>query len=584
MQPNLHRYTIKVTGESGQGINSFGEIVTRAAKEAGWFSFGYREYPSLIRGGFASHQVDLSDGPIASPSRDCNLLICLSRVAFHEYLGSVRLGGFVLFTVAQMDISETEQALIDERQLTVWYVPASALAKQAGGTGLMANTIMLGVVWQLLNQELPILEAVVKAEFANKPNLIAPNIACLELGFVHQLQTATKPNHGLAKSPTPQHDMLLTGNHALTLGAIAAGVRAYYAYPMTPSSSILTFMTDYYHKTGILVKQLEDEITVAQMALGSFFAGTRALVATSGGGFDLMTETISLSGMTETPFVCILAQRPGPATGLPTWTSSSDLNVAVYAGHGEFSRCVLAASDVASCYTLIQHAFNLAEKHQLPVIVLTDKEIAESLYQVTDLPKDLPIERHLVPTDQLQTVQPSDRFSDAGAGTGLRWLPGQSDATYLANSDEHLADGSMTEAAQASKTMYDKRLRKLAALKAELPPPVKFGPDQAKIGLVGWGSVKSSVLDAINIWNTDHPKSSVSYLHYEYIYPLKFETFIDYSKTVGRVVLIEQNALGQLGGLITQESGYIFNQKLLKYDGRPFFIEDLLDFIAKEFN
>lgn len=581
---NLNRYTIKVVGESGQGINSIGELVGKGAKKSGWYTFGYREYPSLIKGGYASHQVDLSDQPLRSASRECDVLLCMSRVSFHRYLATVRQGGSIIHSVGQLDILPDEQQLLQQRQVRVTYVPAGQLAREAGGSFLMSNTVLMGVLWQFLGLEGSVMESLVREEFAKKPDVIDVNLGCLHSGMNTPLTDLVLPQLAFAKKQDIVSDLTLTGNHALALGAAAVGVRAYYAYPMTPSSSILSFMADWYHQTGIMVKQLEDEISVAQMTLGSMFAGTRALCGTSGGGFDLMTETVSLAAMTETPFVCILAQRPGPATGLPTWTSSADLQLAVHAGHGEYTRCVLAASDAVSCYSLIQKAFNIAEKYQIPVIVMTDKQIAEAHFQVSDFAPDEPIVRSLVPKEQLSGLKPSDRFALTESGISPRWLPGDCDATYDANSDEHLEDGSLTEQAAPAKAMYDKRLRKETTLRAELPAPQLIGPAHAALGLVGWGSVKPSVEDALSLWNSWHPDKLVSYLHYEYVWPLLGQPFDDFRQTVGRTVLIEQNATGQLGELLAVETGHLFAQadRLLKYDGRPFFVEDLLEYFERE--
>jgi len=581
------RFTIKVGGESGQGVNSVGEIIARSLKQSCFFTFGYREYPSLIKGGFASHQTDVSGSPLSAPSRECNILLCLSRVSFHEYLPTVRKGGIVLHNIARLDITQTEQELITEHQLTVTYVPAVEEALKAGGSRVMANSVLIGVLLQVLSLPTELVERVLEHEFAKKPQVIEPNKACLRAGFTWQLPEGVLPialTSYCKIESSRGDDLLLSGNHALALGAVSAGVRAFYAYPMTPSSSILTFLADWYHQTGMLVKQVEDEISVAQMAIGSMFAGTRALVGTSGGGFDLMTESLSLAAMTETPFVCILAQRPGPATGLPTWTSSADLNLAVYAGHGEFTRLVVSASDAADCYTLIQHAFNYAEEFQIPVIVMTDKEIAESLFQLDQLPAAVPIERHLVAEGDLTKLESEDRFKITESGVSQRWLPGQVDATFVSNSDEHLEDGSLTEDAQPSKAMYDKRLRKEQALLEKLPEPELFGPTAAAVLFVGWGSVKNSVLDVLPHWNAAHPEHAIRYLHYTYVFPLKPEVFLEAVQQTERVVLIEQNALGQLGGLLTQHTGYLFTEKLLKYDGRPFFVEEIWEYLEERFD
>lgn len=576
---NLHRYTIKAAGESGQGVNSVGEILAKSLKESGLYTFGYREYPSLIKGGYSCHQIDIADKPLVSPSALCNLMMCMSRVSVHKYLPTLRKDGILIHSLLNLEFSLAEQQWITDHHIQVAYIPAEQLALKAGGKSLMANSVMIGVLWQLLGLDIVAVKKVLSAEFARKPAVIPPNLACLDAGFTLPLLEIQRPELGFTLVPELEHDALLTGNHALVLGAIAAGVRAYYAYPMTPSSSILSYIATLYHETGMLVKQVEDEISVAQMAIGSMFAGTRALVGTSGGGFDLMTESLSLSGMTETPFVCILGQRPGPATGLPTWTAAGDLNLAVYAGHGEYTRLVIAASDPATCYILMQHAFNLAEEFQIPVVVLTEKQIGESLFQVSDLPADIPIERHLVTETEMESITAADRYRSTASGVSPRWLPGQCDAMYDGNGDEHLPDGSLTEEAQPVQEMYDKRLRKAVALAAKLPEPVLHGPVTAHLTFVGWGSVKNTVLDAMTIWNEAHPDKVINYLHYDYVYPLKTTVLRQLISKQQELVLIENNAFAQLGALITQVTGYQFTRQVLKYDGRPFFIEDVIGYL-----
>ncbi len=582
MTSTFKRFTVKAAGESGQGVNSVGEILAKSLKESGLYTYGYREYPSLIKGGFASHQIDISDEPLNSPSAQCDLLMCLSRVSFHKYLPSLRPQGKVLHSLTKLELSPEEKKWVAENQIQVAYVPAAALALETAGNAIMANTVMIGMMWQLMGLDLTFVEAVVKQEFAKKPDVIDGNIACLRKGYSTTVPDISATPLPFQIVPERENDALLSGNYLVALGAVAAGVRAYYAYPMTPSSSILSYLASIYHDTGMMVKQIEDEISVAQMAIGSMFMGTRALVATSGGGYDLMTESVSMAAMTETPFVCVLGQRPGPATGLPTWTAQGDLNLAVYAGHGEYTRCVLAVSDAESCYILIQHAFNIAEKFQIPVILLTEKQIAESLYQLKDLPADIPIERHLVPEADLGKLRGSDRYRVTESGVSPRWLPGQSDAVFDANSDEHLADGSLTEDAVPVQLMYEKRLRKQTALLADLPEPELFGPVTATTTFVGWGSLKNVMLDAMKSWNDQHPDLNFNYLHFDYVYPVKTQRFLEVVGRSQKVILIENNAVGQLGALLTQHTGYLFSHSFLKYDGRPFFIEDIVAYLEKE--
>lgn len=581
---NTHRFTVKVSGESGQGVNSIGEIVAKSLKESGFYNFAYREYPSLIKGGYACHQNDFSDQPLASSSTHTDLLMCMSRVSFHAYLKTVRANGQVVHMLRQLVLTPEEQTYVTDNNINIAYIPGETIALEAGGKAIMANIVLLGVMWQLLGLPMEPLERMIAAEFAKKPQYIEPNLACLRQGHTFSVADQGLKPVSLPFQPQPgrENDALLSGNQLVSLGAIAAGVRAYYAYPMTPSSSILSYLSTLYHETGMVVKQIEDEISVAQMAIGSMFVGTRALVGTSGGGFDLMTESLTMSAMTETPFVCIIGQRPGPATGLPTWTAAGDLNLAVYAGHGEYTRLVLACSDPESAYLLIQKAFNLAEKYQIPVLVLTEKQIGESLFQMAALPPDEPIERHLPSADEIAHFTSKDRYKITDSGVSPRWFPGQSDAVYDANSDEHTEDGSLTEEAGPSQAMYDKRLRKQQTLLAELPEPVTYGPDQASICLVGWGSVKNTVLDVLKVWNAANSDHQVKYLHYEYVYPLRTQTFTDLTQAGARMILIENNAFGQLGALLTQHTGYQFTERFLKYDGRPFFVEDVMTFLEQK--
>ncbi|KKR78380.1 MAG: 2-oxoglutarate ferredoxin oxidoreductase alpha subunit [Candidatus Curtissbacteria bacterium GW2011_GWA1_40_9] len=580
---NINRLSIKVAGESGQGINAIGEVVAKALKNAGYYTYGYREYPSVIKGGHASHQTDFSSHPINSSSEKTDVLLCFSRVSLHAYLQTLRTSGQIIHMLPQLEFTLEEEKFIKKNMVKIAYLAADNIAKEVGGSAIMANSVMVGALWSLLNLPPKPLYKVLTAEFAHKKDVIKPNLACIKIGHEADLADLTKLDINFSRNNKRKDDALLTGNHLVALGAVAAGVRAYFAYPMTPSSSILTYLANIYHDTSMLVKQLDDEISVAQFAIGANFMGTRALVATSGGGFDLMTESVSLSAMTETPFVCILGQRPGPATGLPTWTSASDLNLAIYAGHGEAARCVIAIGDSNSAYTVIQNAFNLAEKYQIPVIVLTDKQIAESLYQVENLQNDVKIQRHLAASGDIENLTPQDRFKITESGISPRWLPGQSEATYVGNSDEHLADGSLTEDSQTSREMIQKRIRKLNTLLQELPEPQLIGPENSKLTLVGWGSVKNTVLDVMQIWNEKFPQNNINYLHYEYIYPLRLKKFNKLVFQKQPIILIENNAFGQLGQLITQQTGYLIKDKLLKFDGRPFFIEDITSYLEERY-
>jgi 2-oxoglutarate ferredoxin oxidoreductase subunit alpha len=580
-QLDIKRFAIKFGGESGQGINSLGEILAKALKNTGYKIFGYREYPSLIRGGYASYQIDIGNDAINSSSQFCDILVCSSRRSIYQYLKDMRQNGILIHTLTAVTFKPEEQEFIKSHNIQVKYIDALTLAKEQGGNALMSNMILLGALSEIIGLELDAVENIVNEQFANKPKLLEIDLKCLKVG--HNLNIADY-HLNLQKFDGWHDSKIITGNHAIALGAISAGARAYYSYPMTPASSILTYLAETSHESGMLVKQAEDEITAAQMTLGSMHMGTRAFTGTSGGGFDLMTETISLAGIIETPLVLVLAQRPGPATGLPTWTSAGDLNLAIHAGHGEYPRIVISASDFDSAYSLIQNAFDLAEKFQTPVILLTEKQIAEGLYNVHDLPQDIEINRYLVNENELTNKSTLKRYQITENGISPRWLPGSELPQYNANGDEHDEIGDVNEESLNAKLIAEKRMKKTELIKMSLPDPILYGENDADITFIGWGSVKPVINDVRDILNQNNSGIKINYLHFDYLFPLKTELLLNVLKNSKRPVLVENNYLGQLGQLITSETGFQFSEKLLKYDGRPFFVEDILNFINSSRN
>jgi 2-oxoglutarate ferredoxin oxidoreductase subunit alpha len=578
-----NRSVIKVGGESGQGVNSIGEMLAKALKRMGYKIFGYREYPSLIKGGFthfqvASYQIDFSDKTLRSSSNKFDLAVCVSRLAIPKFLKDMNPGGILIHSIPKVKLSDIDLDLMNKNNIHIEYVDAKAKVKELGGKSIMENTFLVALAWKFMGLTYEVIEEAFKIQFAKKPEILEINLRCLKAGYEYVLgENTNKLEINYNKDENWHDSAIISGNEIMGMGIIEAGVRAYFAYPMTPSSSILSFLADNYHHSKMLVKQAEDEITAAQMAIGAMHMGTRALTGTSGGGFDLMTETVSLAAITETPFVCILAQRPGPATGLPTWTCAADLNLAVFSAHGEFTRCVIAASDPDSAFLSIQEAFNIAERYQIPVIVLTEKQIGESLFNFKNLPKPIEIHRDLIPDELIGNIKSSDRYKLTESGISPRWLPGQTIETFTANSDEHFENGRLTEDGEESRLMMEKRMAKEKFLQKELPDPKLFGEEEGEILFVGWGSPKNTVLDAIDI----SKDRKISYLHFEYVWPLRTQKLANLKNNFKKIVLIENNYMGQLGNLIRMVSGIEFNEKLLKYDGRGFFLEEILEFINK---
>ncbi|MCF7812035.1 2-oxoacid:acceptor oxidoreductase subunit alpha [Candidatus Gracilibacteria bacterium] len=461
----------------------------------------------------------------------------------------------------------------EKKKIQTVFAPSRKIAFDNGGTEQMANIILTGMLWKVLGFPLKKVEDLVREKFKNKKKILDIALRCLGAGYdaVDSQLTIDVP---VKKKKT----LLLDGNQAVALGAIQAGMRVYSAYPMSPSSSILSYMAEMASRTGIIVKQAEDEITAAQVSLGAMTAGTRSMTATSGGGYDLMTETVSLAGMIESPFVVLIGQRPGPATGLPTWTAQADLNLALYSSHGEFPRIVMSIADPGDGFESIQHAFNLAEEYQVPVIVLSEKVVCESKMTVdSERFKKIPIRRGLVPPEKLSQLKSEDRFKITPSGISSRWIPGSSETYYFANGDEHWEKGTITEEADEVEKMYQKRMRKEETIREKLPPPEIIGKEkQADISFVGWGSSLTVLKDIIE----DYRKKgiSVNLLHFRCLSPLNKKFVQEFFSRNSNIHLLEGNYQGQLGQLLERE-GFSFRGKLLKYNGRPFFLEDVDSYI-----
>lgn len=572
----MDRLSIKITGESGSGLLSTGEIITKAFNRLGFYVVADREYPSLIKGGHSCFLINISSKPVRALSKKVDIMMCMDKQSMEAYYGDLRDGGVMIHGYERPLGVKEMVAELEGRGVKVIHQMAREIAEECGGNVLMTNMVLIGMLWKTLGLDYSFVEAEVTEKFKDKPKLLAIDLKCLEAGY-EKVETETEMRIS-GKTESAKGNVLIDGARALVLGAIHGGTRAYYAYPMSPASTMLGHFADLANDTGVLVKQVEDEISVAQMVLGSMYMGTRAICGTSGGGFDLMTETVSVAGIIENPWVCVVAQRPGPGTGLPTWTMQGDLNLAIYSGHGEYAKAVIGVSDPTDAFDLIQHALNLAEVYQMPVIVLTEKTIAETIISTTPFEQfKIPIERGLVEGGDLAKLKNTDRYEITETGLSKRWIPGSSEAYYFANGDEHKEDGSLEEDTPATAHMYAKRVRKLELIEKNLPDPEVLGEANADISFIGWGSSKNVMRDVIEIYKARGVK--VNYLHVSYLFPLKtgvIEKFFQENKNVN---LIEGNYTGQLGNLIEEKLQKRFSDRLLKFDGRAFFVEDVMEFV-----
>jgi 2-oxoglutarate/2-oxoacid ferredoxin oxidoreductase subunit alpha len=582
-----------------------GELCAKGLKRAGYCVFGYREYMSVIKGGHSSYQLDASSEMIRSSEEQVDILVCFNHHGLEINALEVKDGGMILHQSPDWEFPADVQKVLTKRGVSVVCLPTDDFLNQLKAPPILGNILITSVVWTLIDRDPDMLRDMIREQFGHKgERLVNLNFAALDLA---EKWSKEKGIRDMWKGKLPKEDkkwkddLLLTGSQAMGLGIVHAGCRFYAGYPMTPSSPLLSYIAEIQNETGMVIKQAEDEITAVQMASGAMHMGTRAMTGTSGGGFDLMTETLSLNGIIENPCVVMLAQRPGPATGLPTWTAQGDLMLAVHAGHGEFPRCVMAVSDSNDAFTLMNEAFNIAEEYQTPVIVMTDKHIAEGIYTQTNYQESgvspsplgygrtgrsqIKRGRLITKSAELKKLKSSDRYDPtAKDGISPRWLPGSEAATYVAQGDEHSADGSVDESAENAIAQMEKRMKKLAAMKKELPEPQLFQvtsdelrvvSDDPKLDLliVGWGSTKGAIIDVLSTLDS---KLSAAYLHYTYLWPLKTERFEKLAAKAKKVIFIEGNATGQLQMLMNQPDA----QHIRKYDGRPFFFNELLKEIS----
>ncbi|TSC80364.1 MAG: 2-oxoglutarate ferredoxin oxidoreductase subunit alpha [Candidatus Peregrinibacteria bacterium Gr01-1014_25] len=588
----MKRVSLKITGAQGQGVNSVGEMCAKGLKRSGYCVFGYREYMSLIKGGHSSYQLDVSHERIESSETGIDILVCFNHHGLEQNAPELKRGGIILHQTPQWTFPAETEKWLKREDVTVMYLPVEDILERLEAKAIFGNVLITSVVWSLLDRPIDDLKALVREQFGRKgEEAVRMNFACIDEGVAYKKQHAPTARIAL---PDPdarrwKDCVLVTGSQAMGLGLIHGGCRMYVGYPMTPSSPLLSFMADMQNDAGLVIKQAEDEITAAQMMSGAMAMGTRAATGTSGGGFDLMSETVSMNAMIENPSVFVLAQRPGPATGLPTWTAQGDLLLAVGAAHGEFPRIVLCVSDAEDCFRLSAEAFNLAEEWQTPVILMTDKQTAEVLFTADPFDqKQAAVRRGRLVTKaaELAKLNGTDRFDpSAKDGVSARWLPGSKAATYCMQADEHSADGSVDETKENAVAQMEKRMKKLSAIAKALPEPEVLGEgfgngdsDKGKIDMlvVSWGSNKGVILDALRQLTSHNSHLTAAYLHYTYLWPLKTKRFLEMAKRAKKIVLVECNQQGQLGLLLRQQTGVDITDRLLAYDGRPWFCDALV--------
>ena len=552
-------YNLLLGGAAGQGIETTAAILERLLKRSGYYVFTIRDFMSRVRGGHNFSLIRFGTEPVYSHSSQLDGIVALDPETITLHRDQLKENGFIL--------CDSRLSFDDPRLLRV---DMDGMAK-ALGNARVSGTITVGILLKLFGETLEGAQEVLRTSLKEKYFDI--NVKALREGY-----GTVEQRFPHLDGPYAGH-MLISGTRALALGAIAGGLRFYTAYPMSPSTGIMETIASYADEGCIVVEQAEDEIAAINMALGASYAGARAMTGTSGGGFSLMVEALGLSGMAEIPLVIVDVQRPGPVTGFPTRTEQGDLKFVISASQGEFPRMVIALKNPTDAFYQTVRALHLAEKYQIPVIILSDQYLGDASFTVP------PFDPGTITVAESSAEYQGDgeylRYRYSEDGISPRLIPGKSKNLVLIDSDEHDERGWITESAEVRTRMVNKRMQKLEGLKQELQEPEFIGPDDYDTLLIGWGSACGPITEAVGLLNRDGNGHRYAALVFGDIYPLPQQRLLEKAERANRLIDVEQNATGQLAGLIREETGLLCTRSVLKYDGRQISGEEIAARIRK---
>lgn len=569
-------FVFRIGGEAGWGLAATADLLARVFVSLGYHVFSSKEYSSLIKGGHNYHDLRISDKPIGSNLDSFDALIAFNQETIEKHKKHLNKSGLIFYD-SKIQLPPDKE----DKEMTYLPIPIVQLETELNDKGV-ANTIILGALSKTFGIDISVLDAAIKDLFKEKDSQIPRNLAAAEKGYRIISQEKISFKKIVNKKLT-----LISGNEAVSHGALSAGLNFHVQYPMTPVTGILHFMAHEAAKNSKLkVVQPEDEIAGINFALGASFAGARSMVATSGGGFALMVESVGLAGMAEVPVVIIMGQRPGPSTGVPTKTEQGDLKFVLSAGTGDFPKIVIAPGDIEECYTETKRAFYLAEKYQLPVIVLIDKHLAESFKTI-----DLESEKKNLKIDFSKRFGITESVKDTEMKNGLfaryadkkyqRTLPGTVNGMYTCAGDEHDETGEITENQTLRIQMMKRRMAKLDLIAKELPADEVFGPKDAELTVVSWGSNKDTVLDAMEKLSLDTKTKKVNFLSIKYLLPFHSQEVKEQLNKAKKLILVENNYSAQLGSLIQENTGIEIKDKILRYDGKTFTADEIYSELKK---
>ena len=564
-------FTVGIGGAAGQGVATPGDIFAKIFSRRGLHLNAYNAYQSIIRGGHTFLTIRTGPERVTNMGDRLDLLIPLNQDAMNRHLGLLNEGAACIYNA---DAIEPGTAA-DGVQLCP--LPVSKLADITRNK-VAQNTLALGAALSMMGIGFQALQSVLTEQFKKKGEaVVSENVGLAKAGYDYA--TANFKPFAWPLPLTENRYAVLSGNVAMAMGGAAAGVKFYCAYPMSPSTGVLHWMAAHARRAGIMVRQVEDEIGVVNMAIGAAHAGVRSMCATSGGGFALMSEGLGLSAMMETPVVVIDCQRAGPSTGVPTKTEQGDLWQMLGAAFGDYPRVIAAPLDIKDCFKVIPEIFNIADRFQCPGLVLCDLLLSEGRLSVD--PKDLDF-GPVIDRGELITTTPSasgtdlngvyKRYKITESGVSPRAIPGVPGHTHTAASDEHDEDGVLISDEFTNPTkrraMMEKRMRKVAGIEAAVPAPALSGPRDADVTLIGWGSTKGVIEEACEILTEQG--ISANQLQIRWLVPLHGEAILDILKGARYTIIVENNYSGQFARYLRSETSYVPNGYIRKYDGEPF--------------
>ncbi len=568
------RFAIRLGGTAGDGLKSTSLVLQKFFNRLGYYVHGFHSVQSTIRGGHTWMQAEFSSKPVRSIDNPVDLLFAFNSATLDIHLQDVKINGFLFYNSDKVTIDNYREE-IERKYILPVGIPITHIAKNIDkGASVLANTVAIGAIIELLNLQSIECEATIVKQYKNKGDLLSLNIKALSSGI--QFYRENYKTRVQLHDPTlePMHRLVSTGNHMISLGAVASGLKFFAQYPITPASSILTYLAKRASKFHVVVKQVEDEISAISMCIGAAFAGARAMTATSGPGISLMAESFGYAAMTETPIVVVCVMRAGPSTGIATKTEQADLDSVLHLSHGEAPRAILAPRNVEEAFEVTTRAFNIADRFQMPVIILSDFALSERAKNIEPVNVDVSIDRGKIWKEPSKEFPTFKRFQFTNDGISPRAFPPTDNAMHVlvgAEHDEssHSLSGNrsgLPQSQELRKKMFEKRFKKYELLRSEMNPPTLYGPENADYTILCWGSTQGAMMEAIDRLNSEEDRSWNMFSFVD-LSPFPYNKIRPIIDRLRYSIIFEVNYTGQLENLIHKHLDWRPNDRIHSLSG-----------------